>query len=361
VAEPVPSSMRTLPSAPERRGYFDLLRGLALLRVVVYHTVAVWWLHVVFPAIGVMFALAGSLMPPSMRRRSALRVVGSRLRRLLPPVWLYAAVALICGWEVLGPGGHDWSRLLFWVVPLRDPHETSGGSGFVDTLWYLRTYLWFVLLTPPLLWAFRKASAIALAAPLVLLPAAAFFAGNGTGRGLVISTLSYGTCWMLGFAEHDGVLRRISFWVCGLVALIVGGAGMAVLLGFPIADPKNAGLDEVGYALWSAAVVLVLMRWRPDTSWLRRVPGLDRMVTVVNARAVTIYLWHDAAIVATGAIVGLVGLHLTPTAKLPMVFALVAVAVLLAGWMEDLAARRRPSLLPGRRPSRAGPQPAVRA
>ncbi|MFD0526209.1 hypothetical protein ACFQ1I_01415 [Kitasatospora arboriphila] len=44
--------------APGRDRYLDLLRALALVRVVFLHMFAWTWLPIVFPSMGVMFALA---------------------------------------------------------------------------------------------------------------------------------------------------------------------------------------------------------------------------------------------------------------------------------------------------------------
>jgi peptidoglycan/LPS O-acetylase OafA/YrhL len=346
---PAPTLQETPSGARERIGYFDVLRAAALLRVITYHTVGWPWLHVLIPAIGVMFGLGGSLMASSLSRRSAASVVATRVRRLLPPVWAFGIVALAAGWITLGPRGHEWFRLLFWVLPLRDPEFHSTGSGFVDILWYVRAYLWFVALSPALLMAFRKARTAALAAPLVLLPAAALMPHRLPGQGAVVDLLGYGTCWMLGFAEHDGFLAAIPLPLYGAVVAVLSAAGLVLELIFPFGASNNTAPNFIGYAFWSTAFVLILMRWRRDTSWLRRIRWLDRVVAVVNARAVTIYIWHDAAIVVTAMLVRISGWHIGHLGELPYVLLLTGLAVILFGWVEDLAARRRPMLVPGRR------------
>src|SRR3954470_7927361 len=92
------------PKAPGRDRYLDLLRSVALVRVVVYHLFGWAWLSVLFPSMGVMFALAGSLMARSLNR-PALGVIRGRLRRLLPPLWAFGAVVLVMmfasGWNPL--------------------------------------------------------------------------------------------------------------------------------------------------------------------------------------------------------------------------------------------------------------------
>lgn len=330
-----------MAASVRRDRYFDLLRGIALVRVVAYHALGLWWLHVAFPAIGVMFALGGSLMASSVDRRGVVRVVGSRMRRLLPPLWAYAVVAIAVGWEALG----HWTHVLYWLLPLRDPYDAPVGYGFVDTLWYVRAYLWFVLLSPLMLYAFRKAPAIVLPLPMVLIPAVALAGGNIAEHGMVSDLLVYGTCWMLGFAEHDGLLAEVRLRWTAAFGIAVAGLGLALILMSPITVPTEA--STVGYAIWSAAVVVVLLRWRPR---FRMPPALVSVLDVINARAVTIYIWHDAAIV--------VALGLGVWLRLPAVFLLTAVAAVAFGWIEDLAAGRRPALIPRSAeapPPRTGP------
>ena len=94
------------PANPAGRDrYFDTLRAVALIRVVTYHTFGWAW--------------AGLVM-------------------------------LVHGWM---PG---W-QIVYWVVPLGDPPGNAWGEQAWEILWYLRTYLWFVLLSPLLLKVFRLA------------------------------------------------------------------------------------------------------------------------------------------------------------------------------------------------------------
>jgi peptidoglycan/LPS O-acetylase OafA/YrhL len=332
------------PGTRGRNRYFDLLRAAALLRVIVYHTVGWPWLHLFVPAMGVMFALAGSLMAGSLERRPPVRVVFARMRRLLPPVWVFGIVAIAMGWVVVGTGRREWLHLLFWLLPLRDPESHSVGFGYVDILWYVRTYLWFVILSPVLLMAFRKAPVATLVAPLALLPVATLL--TSAGHGAVEDLLGFGTCWTLGFAAHDGFLARVSVRMCGAVVAVLAAAGLTLEIIYPFGRSGVVGPLFVGYALCSTAWVLVLMRWSPDVSWLMSNRWLRNAVAIVNARAVTIYIWHDVAIAVIALFLHAARLHVSHVAELPAVLVLTGCAVLAFGWVEDLAARRRPVLLP---------------
>ncbi|MCZ9345590.1 acyltransferase, partial [Streptomyces sp. TRM76130] len=183
-AAPAPTAA---PAKPGRDRYLDLLRSLALVRVVVYHLFGWAWLTVLFPSMGVMFALAGSLMARSLKR-PAPSVIRGRVRRLLPPLWLFSAVLLAMmfggGWNPLKDPDHGgaWGliELLNYLVPVGAPPypwHLGSPSGLLEeswavqaagVLWYLRAYLWFVLASPLLLWAFRRAPWPTLLAPLGL-------------------------------------------------------------------------------------------------------------------------------------------------------------------------------------------------
>ena len=131
----------------ERDRYFDTLRAVAIVRVVLFHAFPVAALELVFPSMGVMFALGGSLMVRSLDR-SASRAVRNRVRRLLPALWVMALVLVPLmiqrGWR----DRPSWPHLLLWVLPVADPPASEFGYPAAGVLWYLVTYLWLVLLSP---------------------------------------------------------------------------------------------------------------------------------------------------------------------------------------------------------------------
>ena len=190
------------------------------MRVVVYHIFGWVWLPALFPSMGIMFALAGSLVAASLDRSPGRpwRVLAKRTRRLLPPLWLMGVVVVPImiwhGWtynDVAGSPLH-WRTLLLWIFPISDPPGSAWGDDFVVPLWYIRAYLWFLLLSPALLWMFRHWPKRVLAVPLISLMLGTLGVVTFSGRsGDVILTMSiFGACWMLGFAHHDKTLRAVS-------------------------------------------------------------------------------------------------------------------------------------------------------
>jgi peptidoglycan/LPS O-acetylase OafA/YrhL len=344
-----------------RNRYLDLLRAAAIVRVIVYHLFGWPWLSIAFPAMGVMFALAGSLAAASLDKRPAGKVVVSRLRRLLPPMWLLGLIAvpvmLVAGWAHETGGEHPFSlpRLAFWIFPISDPPGSDKGIDTWETLWYIRAYVWFVLLSPALYPLYRRIGWAAVAAPIALigvldltgfeLPAAA--------DAVMWDIVTYGACWLVGFAHHDGRLARVKVWQIVPIAAVLGAAGLYWIAGHQGDEPWDLNDVSEAQALWSFAFVLLALRWQPRMGWLARVKPLDGAVTLLNARAVTIYLWHNIAIAVIWPVLVVLALDDVPArmegiTELVTALGLTLVAVLLFGWAEDLAAKRRPRIWPAR-------------
>ncbi|GAA3773211.1 acyltransferase [Plantactinospora mayteni] len=329
-----------------RNRYYDLLRSLAIVRVVVYHVTGWAFLTLAFPAMSVMFALAGALMASSLDRWGP-SAVGRRLRRLLPSLWLLALIfvpaMLLTG---LAP---SW-RLVFWAVPLADAPSNGWGALALSVVWYLRDYLWFVLVSPLARWLFRRWPVPTLLAPYLLLGVVEF--GYPDAPGPLRDFGLYFGAWLLGFAQHDGLLRRISRRLLVAIAVPVGAAGLAWILTHQ--GPRGYDLNDVplGNALWSVAFIMLVFGLAPSAvAWVDRWAPLDRAVTVLNSRALTVYLWHMPFVISLNGLLSGLGLAhssaLGLAARLAAVAVLVAVAVALFGWVEDLAARRPPCMLPG--------------
>lgn len=347
---PLPS-----PVSATRDRYFDLLRTAAIVRIVAYHMFPVAWLSMIFPAVGVMFALGGSLMAGSISR-SATRAVTGRLRRLLPAVWAMAviliAAMLVTGW----PDRPGWSTMLLWVLPVAEPPAAAWAEPATGVLWYLVAYLWLVLLSPALWWLYRRARLATIMLPLLALaarPSLPFTFGDAA-ESVMTDVLTFGSCWMLGFAHRTGDLRRVP----RMVLAVIAAAGVAAGAGWAILHPGEEGValasEPLAYGGYSLGFVLVLLRFTPPMGWLERHRVVDAAVNVVNARAVTIYLWHNLAITAAIGVgdrlqVWRLGDTFSPAGYSAVALVLLTLTVLLIGWVEDVAARRRIRLVPWRR------------
>ncbi|MET8279577.1 acyltransferase [Micromonospora sp. NPDC005174] len=346
--------MRTVPSADpavHRDRYLDLLRTLALGRVVLFHVTGWVWLSLLVPAMGLMFGIAGSLMAASLDRHGP-SAVRRRLRRLLLPLWAFGVITLAVlsfGWRPRGVAG--WAELLWWVLPLRVP-PVGGPSwawAFHIGLWYVVTYLWLVLMSPVLLRVLRRWPWPSIGAATAL-PIGMHLAEVHTGYFVA----AYLSCWLLGFAHHDRLLHRVPLrWYGCLVGGLAVAGGTWVVTAMVAGVAVDLNHIAGGTTLWSMALVAVLLRVRPRL--VGRVP-LDAVLRFVNARAVTIYLWHIPASLGMFLLLAPV-LPYTSVASITLRLAGVCLltvgAALLLGWIEDVAARRTPTLV-GPRSGAAG-------
>jgi peptidoglycan/LPS O-acetylase OafA/YrhL len=356
---------------PGRDRYLDLLRAIALVRIVAYHTFyQAVWLTIVFPSLGVMFALAGALMARSLDRPTG-QVLKSRLKRLLLPLWVYSGVIvgllLVQGWRPSPDDGAGWwLRLLLWFVPIGDPPFPEGdpslawGETAEVHLWYIRAYFWFVVLSPLLLKAFKRVPWVMLAAPLLLIVAleAGLIPLRNPVASVVYDFATFGSCWMLGFAYQRGFLQALPRIITPLVAVAI------MCLGFWWAAthlPENGwdlGQIPLAQALWSFGFVVLLLRISPSWSAL---PGplrpFDKAITLINNRAVTIYLWHIPLLIAIEPLMELLwnapfladtvpGLVDSQWLQFAGVWVLLGLTILAVGWVEDVAASRPPRLWP---------------
>ncbi|WP_431883652.1 acyltransferase family protein [Micromonospora gifhornensis] len=332
-----------------RNRYLDLLRFLAIVRVVVYHVTGWASLTLLFPAMSVMFALAGSLMATSLLR-SGPTAVGRRLRRLLPSLWVLAAIFVSA---MLLTGLPLTPKVLLWLFPVADPPANYWGALALSPIWYLRDYLWFVLASPVALWLFRRYPLPTLLAPYCLLLAIELGIYPNAPGVLREFGLYFGA-WLLGFAHQAGMLRRLANRVLVPTVLALAATGGAWLLAHP--GPRGYDLNDnpLGNALWSAAFILVALGRAPSSAdWVDRNHVFGRAVTVLNRRALTVYLWHMAFVVALTPLVDVVGWShqdlLGLAIRVMLVFLLVGVVTALVGWVEDVAAGRPPELIPGGR------------
>ncbi|MBQ1092907.1 acyltransferase [Streptomyces sp. B93] len=379
---PAPTPAPETKKAPGRDRYLDLLRSIALVRVVVYHIFGWAWLTVLFPSMGVMFALAGSLMARSLSR-PALGVIRGRVRRLLPPMWAFGVVVLTLlfmgGWNPTKntDDGPLWAllKLFNYLVPIgAPPYPWSIGSksGWLEQtwavqaagpLWYLRAYLWFVIASPLLLWAFRRFPWPTLLAPLALtaVVGTGLVTIPGETGNAVTDFAVYGGCWILGFAHHEGLLKEIPRYIAVSCAALVMAFGLWWASGHLGPDGWDLNDIPLAQATWSFGFVVILLQYSP--SW-QELPGRlakwDKLVTLSNNRAVTIYLWHNMLIMATVPLIDLAyslpfmedpsaSSALDTTYSLWMfclVWPLIGLAILTFGWVEDLAAKRRPRFWP---------------
>ncbi len=365
-----PSVIPSRPAADIRRDdALDLLRTVALGRVLLWHAFAASWMTF-FAAMPVMFFVAGTLLEPPSGAASHRALVRRRARRLLLPLWVYGAVVAAAGLLREPPGWHTLSsapaalgNAVTWIVPLVDPAWAEWHGGWLSThLWYLRAYLWILLLVPVLAVLARRAArtfpalGLAIVALEVCDRAHVPIVGSGTTGVLVGDALTYGGFVVLGMVYRR---RRVRPPV-RLLAAGAAAACAATILYVVFAGLPAGGVND-SYGVVALTGVTWLLAAGAAEGPIRRLaerPRTRRLTAAVTRRAVTIYLWHPAAIVMAYAV--LKGSDRFPRMSVVqqwpvpavLVIALTAASTIIAvaalGWVEDLAARRSPTARSGR-------------
>src|SRR5690606_12934479 len=189
--------------------------------------------------------------------------------------------------------------------------------------------------------------------PLVLVACDAVLGSPLSGMGDVgqgvLDFCTFGACWLLGFAHRDGMLARARIGTLVVTSVLLISAGLWWAATHPAWGSYDLNEIPLAQALVSAGFVLVALRVSPELRLLDRVPALNRLVTVLNARAVTVYLWHNVAIYLAASLILWWGDY-SQAEHLAVAVLLTAGAVFLFGWVEDVAARRRIRILPGAPP-----------
>lgn len=347
------------PPKPPRDGFLDTLRTIALTRVIIWHTFGTPWISWVIATMPTMFFVAGSLLASTLDRKPLAVMYRSRFKRLLVPYWFFSLTVLtfLSLVHIANPAIETvlrFDQLLPWAVPFVDPTGSTWEAGWASSpLWYLRAYVWLLMLSPILRAGVRRFGSLALLPSLgatvsiewwlhhpTILPIA-----PGTWTWLLGDLFLYSFFLMLGFCHYDGAFERLRAdglreWVfIGSVACFMWWAVFPAPTG--IINHSFVGLLAVGVA-WLALFLLL----RPALSKATENSLTGPFVHLFTRRAMTIYMWHSPCIVAGYAVLEIIAPEaVTATVLLPTTVFVVA-AVIATGWVEDKAAGRAPEMWP---------------
>ena len=350
-------------STARRDAHLDLLRLVGLIGVIIYQWFGWRWTPIAIPFAALTFTIAGALMAASLDRSAAYpwTVLAKRVRRVVLPVWGLAAVAVpLMVWygsaAGAGPGtgaAPGWKSMLLWVVPLFEPPSSAWGTVWTGSLWFVPAYLWLTLISPPLLWCFRKWPLRTAAVPVLGLAVALSGMWSPSGRlGEVLLTFAlFGGYWLIGFAYHQNRIQTMPWISVIIVSLILASAGLiGTLRAGDITAAHLAGLP-VANSLWGAGVVILLLRlYRYPKAWPRS-DWVRTALAGVQDRALTIFLWSFPVFSIAAALLVRYGLSPQSNAaaiaqRTVVAVGLIMVVILLLGWLEDLAIGQRPRLNP---------------
>lgn len=311
------------------------------------------WLFQVMPVFFLVGGYANALSWRSARQRGTgyPQWLRGRARRLVLPVVPVLLLWLVVGWLALRLGA-DWHAV-----------RLASSVALMPT-WFLAAYIIVTATAPAALWLWQRWRWGSVAAGLALASAvdvASLVSGSALA-GFVNYLLVWGTVHQLGFAWLDGALagwrRRLTLCLTGLigaVALVGLGPYPVSMVGIDTSTVNNTYPPRVTLLLLGMFQAgLVLLAEGPAARAMIRLRAWT-VVVAMNARIMTLYLWHVTAMVAViglSLILGGAGLHVVPLTTLwwltrPAWYIVLAVVTLalvaLFGRFETPAADPRPA------------------
>ncbi len=244
----------------------------------------------------------------------------------------------------------------------------------LDPLWFLGVYAVLTALTPLAMALVRGLGAWAAAIPLAVVAAAdlvRFGLGGPSWIGWVNVVAGWLVPYLLGIAWARGSFRSHKVpammfigGVTATVALVLWAGYPASMVGVNGAKISNLNPPTLAVVTFGIAQVGLALLLRPVLArWMRR-PVAWAAVATANLSAMTLFLWHQTALLSVtvaGLAIGRVpGLHTAPSGPLWIAERLAwlpAFAVVLAIlWVVFHRAERAPS---PRKPASANPDVAA--
>lgn len=251
----------------------------------------VTWLIQVIP---LMFFVAGAATFGQVRRRPApwSQFMGVRLRRLVPPVAVFAGT-----WLVL--------RAALPALGVPEGAVEVAATIAPQLLWYLGIYVVLLAASHGLLAWYAKTGVVGVAAigAAALGVDALRFGADVPHVGLANLFLVWAFAYTLGFAYTDGRLSWspracAALAAAGLVGLVVAvtvGPYPLSMVGMPGDTFSNMGPPTLCLVALTLVQVFGAVTLRGPLVALAQTPWVARAVAWLSARSMTVYLWHLTA------------------------------------------------------------------
>ncbi len=317
------AEVREKLSTPGRDAALDGLRALAILRVITWHASGWSWTTWIISSVPAMFVVTGALLARSLQKASAFDTLRKRFKRLLLPLWFYSLTVYLLSLHFEVRTSAVWT----FFLPFSQPTSLIASQWFTSAMWYLRAYVWVLVLAPFIYALTRRFQSLIPIAGILAVVALAFWnidtAGFGWAAGDI---LLYSTCTAAGMAwlvDGRPSPRTLHFAAIAFLAaacgwllyrqpldgvvnndhvlhLFIGGFWTALLLHFP---KTLSSFSTTAVSGFLNKYPLSIYLWHSMTAWIfwQLVP--NKIPT--NARVLLIVGLTFAALPAVTYIVGL--------------------------------------------------------
>jgi len=310
-------------ASPVRDTALDGLRAIAIIRVITWHASGWAWTTWFVSSVPAMFVVTGALLAGSLQKSSAIHTLRNRFKRLLLPLWIYSLVII----SLSAYHGSRTSAIWTFLLPLDQPTSFIASQWFTSALWYLRAYVWILLLAPFLYAATRRWKSLIPVLGMLAVVGLGVWNLDTEGFGWAVGDIVlYSTCtaagmaWLSSGRPSPRTLRVASYffflaaavWLAfrqpldGVVNndhvmhLWVGGFWTALLLQFPVALSSFSATPVSRYL---NRFPLSIYLWHSMTAWFYWQLIPDRIST--NVRILVILGLTFASLPAVTYVVGL--------------------------------------------------------
>jgi peptidoglycan/LPS O-acetylase OafA/YrhL len=268
---------------PQRDIALDGLRALAILRVITWHASGWSWTTWIISSVPAMFVVTGALLARSLQKASAFQALWKRFKRLLLPLWFYSLTVYLLSLHFHVRTSAVWT----FLFPFGQPTSLIASQWFTSAMWYLRAYVWVLILSPFIYALTRKFKSIIPLAGMIAVVALGVWnidtAGFGWAAGDIVL---YSTCAAAGMAWLvDGRPSPRSLHVTAIAFL--AGAVTWLLYRQPMDGVVNN--DHVLHLFVGGFWTALLLHF-PKTLSSFATTAVSRFL---NRFPLSIYLWHS--------------------------------------------------------------------
>ena len=268
---------------PQRDIALDGLRAIAILRVITWHASGWSWTTWIISSVPAMFVVTGALLARSLQKASALDTLRKRFKRLLLPLWFYSLTVYLLSLHFHVRTSAVWT----FFFPFAQPTSLIASQWFTSAMWYLRAYVWVLVLSPFIYALTRKFKSIIPIAGMIAVVALGVWnidtAGFGWAAGDIVL---YSTCAAAGMAWLvDGRPSPRSLHITAIAFLV--GAVTWLLYRQPMDDVVNN--DHVLHLFVGGFWTALLLHF-PNTLSSFATTAVSRFL---NRYPLSIYLWHS--------------------------------------------------------------------
>ncbi len=180
-----------------RDAALDGLRALAILRVITWHTSGWAWTTWIISSVPAMFVVTGALLARSLQKASAFHTLRKRFKRLFLPLWFYSLTVYLLSllFEV------RTSAVWTFFFPFSQPSSLIASQWFTSAMWYLRAYVWVLVLSPFIYALTRRFKSLIPVVGIIAVIALGIWEIDSTGFGWAVGDIVlYSTCTAAGMA-----------------------------------------------------------------------------------------------------------------------------------------------------------------